>query len=236
MGGKSDARSDRNDSTALTVAVEPQRRKQGSGGNAILFIGGLILAGFAISKCSPSSKPQNASAISNNLLDSNLKSAVAAQTPPPVEPLSLKRVKAGQSDFKVADAAEGLSGDMIYSQNCYDALSTEFSWSGLDTCGAFDMRAVASADDADSTLLGKEVAYFEAEAAAGRYLAAATGAGENPDKADQRLSKLQDRIARSIPESQQNATGDSGLADVGNDIGQADPLNLTGSPNLVDSE
>ena len=98
------------------------------------------------------------------------------------------------------------------------------------------MRAVASADDADSTLLGKEVAYFEAEAAAGRYLAAATGAGENPDKADQRLSKLQDRIARSIPESQQNATGDSGLADVGNDIGQADPLNLTGSPNLVDSE
>lgn len=223
------------------MAVEPQRPKQGSGGNAILFIGGLILAGFAISKCSPSSTPQNASAISNNLLDSNLKSAVAAQAPPPVAPLSLKRVKAGQADFKVANAAEGLSGDMIYSQNCYDALSAEFSWSALDTCGAFDMRAVASANDADSNLLGKETAYFEAEAAAGRYLAAATGAGEDPDEADQRLSRLQDRVARSISKAGQRVTEEPGLSDVGNDIGQADSLNLSlssdgGSPNLAENE
>src|SRR3546814_14982263 len=86
--------------------------------------------------------------------------------------------------------AEGLSGAMIYSENCYDALSHKFDWSRLDTCGAFDQAAVHAADTTDLTGLSKEASYFQSEVAAGRYLAAAPAAGAEAGAADPRLAAL----------------------------------------------
>ncbi|MFS2109976.1 hypothetical protein ACCC88_09835 [Sphingomonas sp. Sphisp140] len=97
--------------------------------------------------------------------------------------------------------AEGLSGAMIYSQNCYDALSRAFSWAKLDVCGGFDMLAVKAADNAETEGLSAEVEYFASEAAAGRYLAVATKAGEAAEDADKRLEALQRRTDALAPKA-----------------------------------
>src|SRR3546814_9085055 len=91
---------------------------------------------------------------------------------------------------------------MIYSENCYDALSHKFDWSKLDTCGAFDQAAVHAADTTDLTGLSKEASYFQSEVAAGRYLAAATAAGAEAEAADQRLAALQAKVPVSTPKTE----------------------------------
>jgi len=156
----------------------------------------IIAAVLGISKCSSSTGSSNDANSSAAAVAQNLSAAVAAQSPPPVEPLNASSVSRGIAHLRLAQRAEGFSGAMIYSQNCYDALSRKFSWAKLDTCGAFDTLTVRSLPDADVSGLDKEVAYFEAETAAGRYLAAVTGAGESAEDADKRLSQLQARIAK----------------------------------------
>ena len=162
-----------------------------------LLIGMTLLVVLAVGKCS-SHDGSNLS--SQNLeVEQNLTAAVAAQSPPPVEQLNAASVTRGIAHLRLAERAEGLSGAMIYSQNCYDVLGRHFTWAKLDTCGAFDMMAVAGLPQADALGLEKEVGYFESETAAGRYLAAAKGAGEDADEADVRLSQLQARISRAVP-------------------------------------
>jgi hypothetical protein len=154
----------------------------------------IILAG----QCS--SNGGDTAARDSGLMDANISAAVEAQgTPPVVAPLSSAGVTRGTSHLRLAFEAEGFPGAMIYSQNCYDALSRKFSWEKLDSCGAFDMLAVPAVIDADITGLQREPAYFESEAAAGRYLAAATGAGEEAPRADQRLADIQAKVARLRP-------------------------------------
>jgi hypothetical protein len=122
--------------------------------------------------------------------------SISAQDKAPPEPLNAKSVRKGAADYRLAAAAEGLSGAMIYSQNCYDALASNFSWTKLDSCGAFDMMTVKFMPEDTETALDKETAYFADETAAGRYLKAATSAGEPADEADSRLADLQARTAR----------------------------------------
>jgi hypothetical protein len=143
-----------------------------------------------------SSGSADTAARDSGLMDANISAAVEAQdTPQVVEPLSAAGVARGASHLRLAFAAEGLPGAMIYSQNCYDALSRKFDWLKLDSCGAFDALAVRAITDLDVTGLQREPAYFESEAAAGRYLAAATGAGQEPSEADQRLMDVQTKVA-----------------------------------------
>jgi hypothetical protein len=102
---------------------------------------------------------------------------------------------------------------MVYSQNCYDALGRAFTWRKLDRCGGFDMLAVRAIDDAAAPPAG-ERDYFQSEAAAGRYLAAATSAGEPAEEADLRLSQLQARTAReSAPAPRQEAVANDSADD-----------------------
>jgi hypothetical protein len=155
---------------------------------------GLILLIVGISQCS--SPDGDAAGDAANLMNENVSAAIAAQSPAPVEPLNRASVDRGVAHLRVAVGAEGFPGAMIYSQNCYDALSRQFSWAKLDVCGAFDMLAVRSTPDTETSGLDNETRYFESETAAGRYLAAATGAGEDVAKADTRLSQLQSRVAR----------------------------------------
>jgi hypothetical protein len=128
-------------------------------------------------------------------MESNISAGVAAQTPPSVQPLKAASVTRGIAHFKLAYRAEGFPGAMIYSQNCYDSLTHKFSWAKLDTCGAFDMLAARAILESESGS-GSETDYFQSEAAAGRFLAAATGGGEESSEADTRLSQLQDKAAK----------------------------------------
>ena len=156
-------------------------------------IGALLFVIYLLSQCSNSSSTNSSAAM--NSANAEMSNSIAAQTPPPVEPLSAASVARGASHYRTVFAAESHSGAMVYSQNCYDALSREFSWAKLDQCGGFDMVAVRAMDAAASAP-SNEQDYFQSEAAAGRYLAAATGAGEPADDADRRLSQLQARSAR----------------------------------------
>jgi len=159
-------------------------------GCAILAV--IALGIGAVSQCSRRTGADNSAAF----VDTNVSNGIAAQAPPPVQPLSMPAATRGIAHLRLAVTAEGFPGAMIYSQNCYDALAHHFSWAKLDTCGAFDMLAARSIADADTSALANEAGYFQSEAAAGRYLAAATAAGEAAGEADRRLSQLQARAAR----------------------------------------
>jgi hypothetical protein len=155
---------------------------------------GVVLLLVTIGRCSTTAPTVNTSDTLNQAT-ADMGNAIAAQTPQPVEPLSPASVARGVAHLRLAFNAENLSGAMIYSQNCYDALAHQFTWPRLDQCGAFDMLAVRSLPEAGTAGLDNEAAYFQSEAAAGRYLAAATGAGEPAGEADTRLSALQGGVA-----------------------------------------
>lgn len=178
----------------------PSDPAKGSG-NAGLFwvVGGLFLLIVAIGKCStPSSTVESATSEATNVAQAAIGSAIATQAPPLVLRLDVTNVKRGEANLAKANV-EGLPGEMIYSQNCYDALGRHFSWAKLDSCGAFDMAAVRDLGDSEAPGFDTEAAWFESEAAAGRYLKAAIAAGEDPDAADMRLSDLQAKIAKARP-------------------------------------
>jgi len=174
-------------------AAQPPSDVAGGWGLAALIL--VIVGIVSIGKCS-SGGGEGADTEASNLMETNITAGVAAQTPPPVQPLSAPSVTRGAAHFGLAYRAEGLPGAMIYSQNCYDALTHKFSWAKLDACGAFDMLAVRAIQDSDLMGMDGETNYFEAETAAGRYLAAATGGGEAAADADTRLSALQAKVAR----------------------------------------
>lgn len=159
-----------------------------------LFLVVLVVLGLAASKCSSnnSDAPKLAAAEFSNATAS----AISAQDPKPVEPLNPASVRRGVADLRLVVAAEGVSGAMIYSQNCYEGLTHTFSWKRLDVCGAADVLAARSFSGSEIADSVTEAAYFESETVAGRYLAAAVGAGEEASEADVRLEKLQTRIGR----------------------------------------
>ena len=112
----------------------------------------------------------------------------AVQTAASVEPLSRADVAAGARALAAMRAADGWSGAMVYSRNCYASLDRRFAWNDLDRCGGFDASAAGLLDDA--TISDEAATWFESETAAGRYLAAAMRAGGTPSDADVRWSKV----------------------------------------------
>jgi hypothetical protein len=174
--------------------------KQPAGNDTVgwLVLGGVIAFILLVGQCSDNSETSDHSALMN-ASNAEMGNAIAAQGPPPIQPLSEVSVGRGISHLRLAVSAEGFSGAMIYSQNCYDALTRKFSWAKLDQCGGADMLAVRSIENIDTAEFSSESAYFQSEAAAGRYLAAATGAGQPPTEADTRLSQLETRAARARP-------------------------------------
>lgn len=182
----------------------------------------------SVAKCSPGTTVRTpAEVAATDPMVVGLNSAVAAQSPPALEPLNDASVRTGFADMNTSFAAEGLSGAMIYSQNCYEALSRSFSWRRLDVCGAADVKAVATVPEEDVPELAKEIAYFQSEVAAARYLGAATGGGTSTENADARLEKMQARLpvskARSDPSNgvENEASGNS-TSDDGSNIGAVD--------------
>lgn len=169
---------------------------EGSSRGVVWTIGiiGTLVVLVNMSKCSSTSPRTPAEVAASNPSIKTLTSSVAAQTLPAVQPLSSPAVREGIVEMGKAFASEGLSGSMIYSQNCYDALSHAFSWRLLDTCGAADLKGVASVPEDEVNGMEKEIAYFQSEVAAARYLGATTGAGAQADDADTRLAEIQQRV------------------------------------------
>ena len=199
---------------------------KGSGRRGAWTIGiiGTLVVLVNLSKCSSTSPRTPAEVAASDPAIKTLTSSVSAQTLPAVQPLSSPAVREGFAEMSKAFASEGLSGSMIYSQNCYDALSHAFSWRLLDTCGAADLKGVASVPEDEVSGMEKEIAYFQSEVAAARYLGATTGAGTSADDADMRLIEIQQRFpqakrtsadgpdidnATAVPDDAVNNTGDA---------------------------
>lgn len=151
---------------------------------------------LAIARCSPSGGGPDAEvgAAAVNA-QTAIVAAVDAQSPPAPRKLSRTAVSQGLRHVPLA-RREGPAGEMIYSQNCYNALGRKFSWSKLDACGAFDAEAALAVEDAEGASdQPTEAAWFQSEAAAGRFLKAAVAAGQRADEADVRWSDLQAKVA-----------------------------------------
>lgn len=172
--------------------TEPKPRASNDRGCLALGVIGILV--FAIAKCASNGGGTGSTTSPTSNAQQAIETAVQAQQPPPVQPLSRPAVARGVANVKLA-AIEGSAGEMIYSQNCYDALGHAFSWSKLDSCGAFDAEVSSLQDDDASGAEGSEASWFDSEAAAGRFLKAAVAAGEPADEADQRWSDIQKRVA-----------------------------------------
>lgn len=188
---------------ATPASVQPPRS-----GNGWFWAFILVLVILVAKLGSSSSGTHNVTAAAEATSEAQtaLGTAVATQAPPPVEALSRTSVGLGATRVALA-TKEGLAGEMIYSQNCYDALGRQFSWRKLDQCGGFDVEASKLLGDAEGLdVTTAEAAWFGEEAAAGRYLKAATAAGESAEDADKRLAVLQAQIARRHPVEVEPAT------------------------------
>lgn len=191
-------------------------KKAGNNGWLILVVAVALL--FGISKCSSStgvstSTTRVAEDVGN--AQEALVTAVEAQSPLPPQPLSPAGVRRGASRVSIA-AKEELAGEMIYSQNCYDSVARTFSWRKLDECGGFDAEASSTLGDGEPVGAEKELAWFDTEAAAGRYLKAAVAAGLDTDAADLRLSALQAKVNaqhKGRPETAPSVTSPTGEPD-----------------------
>jgi len=195
-----------------------------------LVVAGVAFLIFLLSQCA--SKTQTTGNESGpGSAPQAIATAIATQTLPPVEALDGVSVRKGVSDLKKA-AGEGLAGEMIYSQNCYDALSRQFTWPKLDACGAFDAGASIALGE-DPTGPEKEIAWFQSEAVAGRYLNAASSAGEAPEEADSRLDELQARVAKAHPSGIQ---GTAAPSEVASDAASVSTSDAATQPEPMDGE
>ena len=174
------------------AAGNPPPNQSNAGG---WMVAGIIVALLlVIGKCSSSGGSNSSPAIEEvGNAQETLATAVSAQTPPALETLSASAVKRGASRVALT-TREGLAGEMIYSQNCYDTVGHAFTWRKLDECGGFDIEASLALGDDEPANASTEVAWFDVEAAAGRYLKAAVAAGQDTDAADQRLATLQAQV------------------------------------------
>jgi hypothetical protein len=119
-------------------------------------------------------------------VDANVATPAAAETPLPLDKGAVKR---GQTQMKLVAGLDLSGAAKIFSQNCYDALSRKFDWHQLDRCGGFDAAARRWTDGLP-TLAIDEADWFQSEAAATRYLSAATSNGLPPSEADIRWEAI----------------------------------------------
>lgn len=150
----------------------------------------IVAAIIASSQCTDTPTSTLSDNSSSDVSSVNADASQAANATTPVSPLDPGAVRRGVANFGLVDSAGFEGGFKIYSENCYEALAKEFAWRRLDRCGGFDTAAVRAADNGSSTFTADEITYFDSETAAGRYLAAAAAAGEEPGEADLRYSQL----------------------------------------------
>lgn len=177
--------------------IEPKQSPQGH--NPLKWIFAVVL-GFGLmvwvanlgrtnTVASSTSTPQSTE------INSTLGSTEAALTPVPPLTLDPSAAQRGYRQFQIIAAAHVPGGSEIFSQNCYGALGKPFDWHQLDRCGAYDALAARWTEENDSVAGNDDLTYFQSEAAATRYLRAATSGGLPADQADSRWAALQ-RMAR----------------------------------------
>jgi hypothetical protein len=132
-----------------------------------------------------SSAPQSTEA--NNTLEST----EAELRPPQPMPFDGSAAQRGYRQFQMIAAAHVPGSSEIFSRNCYEAVGKPIDWHQLDRCGAYDALAVRWTEENDDVAGNDDLTYFQSEAAATRYLQAATAGGLAAGQADARWATLQ---------------------------------------------
>jgi hypothetical protein len=170
----------------------------------LLFIGAAFCSKEDIQTVSPDDT-QNYEQAADNL-------DAAAEASAPL-PMDVSAVQRGASQLKLVALLDLPNSRQIFSQNCYDALDKKFDWHELDRCGGFDAMAVRWVDQSAS-LGDDEIAYFQSEAAATRFLAAATANGLVGRDADIRWATLESSTRKLALPRQAIASNDPSASNV----------------------
>jgi hypothetical protein len=110
---------------------------------------------------------------STQTLTSNTDQNAAPSTEVPTQPelqlpaVDTPSVARAARHLKLALDAEGFSGAMIYSENCFSSLASHFAWGKLDQCEAFDVLTQIAMSQSDER--GPEATYFDKDAVEARF-------------------------------------------------------------------
>ena len=182
----------------------PPENGCGAIGYGLLSLVGLVLV---VSFCSKQERGRDASDATGNYEQAadNLEASVQPGEPLPLDASAVNR---GAGQLKIVASLDLPGSRQIFSQNCYDALSKTFDWHQLDRCGGFDALAVRWIET--NTASEGEAEYFQSEAAATRFLSAATANGLVGGEADVRWANLEASVRKVVlPRPPAVANGDS---------------------------
>jgi hypothetical protein len=188
-------------------------------------VGVIIALAIAGSNCSKRAAPATDTASDSS--DFALGNNDAAAAPDPPLPMDGSAVQRGAQHMKLVARLASPGTAQIYSQNCYDALAQAFDWHQLDRCGGFDAMTLRWLD-VTTDVTAEELAWFQPETVAGRYLAAASAHGQLPDQADARWAGLEARVSQlPLPQVKAAVAADAPMdsVDEGADASGADGEN-----------
>lgn len=192
-------------------------------------MGGILVAGFvlAVIALSSGSTPSTQTATTNS--DFNIATAADVPTPANVQlpPVDDRAVARAIGHLKLALDAEGFSGAMIYSQNCFASLTSRFSWTKLDQCEAFDALAQLAISQSDES--GTETTYFTKDAVQSRFTTIASQHQGEVESTQSHLSDLTQAALAKISDLQ-TEDAEAATAAVGETTNAAD-----GRDSLINS-
>jgi hypothetical protein len=164
-----------------------QQQPSSSGG---VWLGGALIGGIVLVAIISSSgnTPPAQPTLSNIDTNESTGPAVAGAPKVALPAVASNSVVRAARHLKLALDAEGFSGAMIYSQNCFASLTTKFSWGKLDQCEAFD--SLAEAAMSQSTEDGPEATYFAKDATESRFTTVAFQHQGEIDSVQSHLSDL----------------------------------------------
>jgi hypothetical protein len=192
---------------------------------------GIVALAVLATQCSKSDESLT-STLTSAKDDLNLAAAEEELKPVVLFPLDASAVQRGAAQLRIIAASDIEGGAKIFSENCFEAVSTSFNSHQLDRCGGFDMMVVRSIESNESAFTPAELEYFQPETAAGRYLGPLTNAGEEAEKADLRLASLSQLAAKArLPKLAVSPPSDESASDLDSD-GEA----VVGDTDAEDSD
>ena len=215
------------------MAVQKQPSNKGGA-----WIWGVLAVGIVLTIILSSSgnRPTAQPPASNS--DLNADSAADVQTPATVQlpAVDTSAIMRATRHLKLALDAEGFSGAMIYSQNCFASLDGRFSWSKLDQCEAFDSLAQVAMSESEDA--GSEATYFDKDAVESRFTTSASQHQAEANSMRAHLANLvQGALARIADlQGDENATQVSNSDTEGNYDESASGSALPSNDDVIDSE
>jgi hypothetical protein len=210
---------------------------QENGRDLAIVLTTLVGATILISRCSDTTTSSSIEPAAN-AMDSDLVNeistplSVASKQAPKPDPAASRRAAV---HLRLSLDAEGFSGAMVYSQNCYASLERKFSWRKLDQCAAYDTLVQVGATSAPDLSSG-EGEYFSKANVRQRFDLAASGDGTDASSIEEHFTVLQSAALARLPDLQVAAEQSSPDAAEQAETTDAPPADDHWAPSLLDTD